>query len=84
MEGAVMGGVGSARASQIIQFSPVVDKNQLMKDGPTLEFLVTSLGPTIMATLEANGVNCTADESNTCKMLPNSFIFAYKDKAWMI
>lgn len=84
LNGAVMGGVGSMRASQIIQFSPVVDKNLLDNEGPSLEFMVGSLGPTILATLEANGVICEAKDNDSCKMLPNSFIFAYKDKAWMI
>lgn len=84
LEGAIMGGVGSMRASQIIQFSPVVDKNLLTKEGPTLDLMVSSLGPSIMATLEANGIVCEAEEKGACKMLPNAFIFAYKDKAWMI
>lgn len=84
LDGAIMGGVGMARASQIIQFSPVVDKNLLAEEGPTLDFMISSLGPSIMATLEANGVICDAKEGDACKMSPNSFIFAYKDKAWMI
>lgn len=84
LDGAIMGGVGMARASQIIQFSPVIDKNLLATEGPTLDFMVSSLGPSIMATLEANGIVCDPKEGETCKMLPNSFIFAYKDKAWMI
>lgn len=88
LEGALMGSVGSIRASQIIQFSDIVDKNALNSE-PTFDFVVRSLAPTIMATLNANGVKCAIPESPDgdsapCVMMPNSFLFAYKDRAWMI
>ena len=81
LPGALMGGVGSARASQIIQYSQVVDKNF---NGPiNTEFVICVLVPTIAATLKANGVS-TSPEDAECTMIPNVFIFAYKDKAWVI
>ena len=81
LPGALMGGVGSARASQIIQYSQVVDKNF---NGPiNTEFVICALVPTIAATLKANGVSTTNEEAE-CTMIPNVFIFAYKDKAWVI
>ena len=89
LSGAVMGGVGSARASQIIQYADIVDKNALNSE-PTIEFIIRSLAPTICATLDANGVPCdvpTDPETGVragCVMMPNAFLFAYKDRAWMI
>ena len=88
LEGALMGSVGSIRASQIIQFSDIVDKNAIVGE-PTFDYVVRSLAPTIMATLNANGVKCSIPETETgdsgmCVMMPNSFLFAYKNKAWMI
>lgn len=83
LPGAIMGGVGSARASQIIQYSDIVDKNNLQAE-PTTDFVVCSLAPTIAATLKASGVVIGPGESGMCDMMPNAFIFAYKDKAWMI
>ena len=88
LEGALMGSVGSIRASQIIQFSEIVDKNALNSE-PTFDFVVRSLAPTIGATLNANGVKCAIPESPDgdsapCVMMPNAFLFAYKDRAWMI
>ena len=81
--GAVMGSVGSARASQIIQYASVIDKNMISKDVDT-DFIICSLAPTIAAGLKANGINVEEKDDDVCTMLPNSFIFAYKDKAWLI
>lgn len=82
LEGGLMGGVGSARASQIIQYSQVIDKNFT---GPiNTEFVICALVPTIAATLKANGIATTASEEDSCTMIPNVFIFAYKEKAWVI
>ena len=82
LEGALMGGVGSARASQIIQYSQVIDKNFT---GPiNTEFVICALVPTIVATLKANGIATTASEEDSCTMIPNVFVFAYKDNAWVI
>ena len=83
LPGAVMGGVGSARASQIIQYANIVDKNLIGKDIST-DFIICSLAPTIAATLKSNGINIEAKEGDFCDMMPNAFIFAYRDKAWMI
>lgn len=83
LPGAVMGSVGSARASQIIQYANIIDKN-LIKGDVDMDFIVCALAPTIAAGLKANGINIDAKEDGVCEMMPNSFIFAYKDKAWMI
>lgn len=82
LPGAIMGGVGTVRAAQIIQYSNIIDKNYLGKTLDT-EFVVTSLVPTIAGLLASNGINCE-DENTRNKMMPNAFIFAYKDRAWMI
>lgn len=85
LSGAIMGGVGTARASQIIQYSDIIDKNGLNPE-PTTEFVVNSLVPIIATTLKENGIviDPTPDSELGCVSIPNSFIFAYKDKAWMI
>ena len=83
LEGAIMGGVGSARASQVIQYSSIVDKNLIDSDLST-NFIVCSLAPTIAQTLKANGVVVDVPNEGLCELMPNSFICAYKDKAWMI
>lgn len=81
LPGAIMGGVGLARASQIIQYSDIIDKNYLEED-VTTEFIIKNLVPTICATLEHNGIACGKEDESD--IMPNAFIFAYKDKAWMI
>ena len=83
LPGAVMGGVGSARASQVIQYSDIIDKNHLRVE-PTTDFVICSLAPTIAATLKSNGIVVEPGEGGLCDLMPNAFIFAYKDKAWMI
>jgi 20S proteasome alpha/beta subunit len=83
LPGAVMGSVGSARASQIIQYASVIDKNLISKDIDT-DFIICSLAPTIAAGLKANGFNLEVKENELCELMPNSFIFAYKDRAWLI
>ena len=85
LPGALMGSVGSVRVSQILQYSELIDKNSL-GEMPTFEFIVRSLVPIIRATLEGNGVRCSFPESedSVSVMMPNSLLFAYKDRAWMI
>lgn len=83
LPGALMGSVGIARASQIIQYANIIDKN-LLKNEINTDFIVCSLVPTIVAGLKANGVVVEAGKDGLCEMMPNSFIFAYKDKAWEI
>ena len=83
LPGAIMGSVGSARASQIIQYSNIIDKN--MFDGEiSTDFIICSLAPTIAGGLKQNGINLDTKEDAVCEMMPNSFIFAYKDRAWLI
>lgn len=83
LPGAIMGSVGSARASQIIQYANIIDKNMITKDVDT-DFIICSLAPTIAGGLKANGINTEIKDDDLCTMLPNSFIFAYGDKAWLI
>ena len=83
LDGAVMGGVGSARASQIIQYSDIIDKNHF-KVEPTTDYIICSLAPIIAQTLKANGIVVEPGEGGLCDLMPNSFIFAYKDRAWLI
>ncbi len=83
LPGAIMGSVGSARASQIIQYTDVIDKNLIKKD-VTTEYIICVLAPIIAATLKTSGVVVEAPEGGVCNLMPNSFIFAYKDRAWMI
>jgi len=83
LPGAIMGSVGSARASQIIQYSNIIDKNLLSNDIST-DFVICSIAPTIAAGLKQNGINIDAKDDGICDMMPNSFIFAYQDRAWLI
>lgn len=83
LPGAIIGSVGSARASQIIQYSQVIDKN-LITDNIDTTFVVRILAPTLANGLRANGIVVEAGEGGKCDMMPNAFIFAYKDKAWTI
>lgn len=83
LPGAIMGGVGSARASQVIQYANIIDKNLINRDIGT-DFIICSLAPTICEGLKRNGFNIEAKEGDFCEMMPNSFIFAYKDRAWLI
>lgn len=89
LPGAIMGGVGSARASQIIQYADIIDKNTI-NDDMGIEFIIRYLAPTLVAVLNANGVPCevpTDPETGMkggCVMMPNAFLFAYRDRAWMI
>lgn len=83
LPGAVMGGVGSARVSQIIQYSHIIDKNSLDAE-PTTEFVVCALAPVILATLADAGIEVKPTDDSGCPIMPNAFIFAFKNKAWMI
>lgn len=83
LPGALMGGVGSARASQILQYSQVIDKNLLRKDVDT-EFIVRVLVPLIAMHLKNNGITIDNSKEAGCDLMPNAFIFAYKDRAWTI
>lgn len=85
LSGAIMGGVGSARASQIVQYTPIVDKNDLdTTSGVTTEWVILSLVPCIVSALKNGGIDCSVQEESHCTIMPNAFLFAYKDKAWMI
>lgn len=83
LPGAIMGSVGSLRASQVIQYSQIIDKNLLSQDLDT-EFIVRVLAPTLAAGLKANGVVVDSSDGAKCDMMPNAFIFAYRDRAWTI
>lgn len=83
LPGAIIGSVGSARASQIIQYSQVIDKN-LITDNIDTQFVVRVLAPTLANGLRANGIVVDHADGAKCDMMPNAFIFAYKNKAWTI
>ena len=84
LPGAVMGSVGSARASQVIQYSNVIDRNLVNEADLSTDFIICSLAPMIAAGLKQNGISLENKEETVCDMMPNSFIFAYQDRAWMI
>lgn len=83
LPGALMGSVGSARASQIIQYSQIIDKNLLNQELDT-EFIVRVLAPTLAGGLKTNGIVVDSSDGAKCDMMPNAFIFAYKNRAWTI
>ena len=83
LPGAILGAVGSARASQIIQYSQIIDKNMLNYPIDT-DFIVRVLAPTLANGLRNNGIVIEPTEDVKCDMMPNAFIFAYGDKAWTI
>lgn len=83
LPGAIIGSVGSARASQIIQYSHVIDKNLVAGDIDTL-FIVKALAPALANSLRNNGIVVDPGDGGKCDMMPNAFIFAYKDRAWTI
>jgi 20S proteasome alpha/beta subunit len=83
LPGAIIGSVGSARASQIIQYSQIIDKNLITENIDTT-FVVRILAPTLANGLRANGIVVEAGDGGKCDMMPNAFIFAYKDRAWTI
>ena len=85
LPGAIMGGVGLARASQIVQYSRIIDKNFLNDfDSLDTDYIVNVLTTNIAAALKENGVVVDKAPDSECLMMPNAFIFAYRDKAWMI
>ena len=89
LPGAIMGGVGSLRASQVIQYSKLIDLNamaDLSYGTIDTNYIITVLVPQIVLQLQSAGVCCIAEDDVEEKtlMLPNSFLFAYEDQAWMI
>ena len=84
LPGAIMGSVGSARASQIIQYANVIDKNLINNNEISTDFIICALAPTLAAGLKAGGIKIDTPDEGVCEMMPNAFIFAYKDSAWLI
>ena len=89
LPGAIMGGVGSLRASQVIQYSKLIDLNAMADSSSgTIDtsYIITVLVPQIVLQLQSAGVCCIAEDGVEEKtlVLPNSFLFAYEDRAWMI
>ena len=83
LKGAVMGSVGSARVSQIIQYSKIIDKN-LIDDSISTDYIICALVPAIAASLKSHGIVLDPASGDTCPLMPNAFLFAYKNRAWMI
>jgi len=88
MPGAIMGSVGTVRASQIIQYNNIIDLNAVASHGGIdTSFIINSLVPSIYKVLKANGVVVTADgghDGDNMYYLPNEYLFAFRDKAWRI
>lgn len=84
MPSIVMGGVGSARATQILQYNPLIDKNRLTREGITTDYIVNCLVPAIGDLLTKNGVPCGVPQDGFCAMSPVSLLIAFRDRAWRI
>lgn len=84
LNGAIMGSVGSARATQVVQYADIIDKNMIYNNIIPTEFIVNSLIPNLKALLKANNINITTPDDSPCELMPNSFIFAYYNRAWLI
>lgn len=87
LPGAIMGSVGSMRASQVIQYSRLFDLNEIMdKGGISTSFVINSLVPNIVGQLRSAGVPLAATEDGDlpCASIPNMFLFALGESAWMI
>lgn len=85
LPGVIMGSVGLLRASQVIQHNKIFDLNAIEDDIDT-GFIINSVVPVIVAQLKAHGVLCgeLEEKDSTCTIIPNSFIIALEDKAWVI
>ena len=72
LPGAIMGGVGSLRASQVIQYSKLIDLNAMADSSSgTIDtsYIITVLVPQIVLQLQSAGVCCIAEddvEENAC------------------
>ena len=89
LPGAIMGSVGSMRASQVIQYSRLFDLNEIMdKGGISTSFVINSLVPNIVAQLRSAGALLVPPPSDDneipCATIPNMFLFALGESAWMI
>lgn len=81
----IMGGVGSVRATQIMQYSSIINKNFLEPTGLTTEFIVNQVCPRIVEVLRTSGINVNANKdvpSEIC--ISSAFLIAENDKAWLI
>ena len=88
-DGCLMGGVGLCRANQVMQYANgLIDRNDFENGKLDIneEYVAMQLAPTIVQYLSACGIELNGNEEDGCKFsaLPNSYIFAYKDKAWLI
>ena len=90
LNGALMGAVGQCRASQIIQYSDLIDWNAILRiDGIDTEFVIREIVPKIVLKLRENGIWCggvsdSDPEKSVDIFLPNSFLFAIGAKAFLI
>lgn len=86
----IMGGVGLCRANQVLQYcSGLINKNDFDDEmNIDEEYVAMILAPTIYEVLKTYGiVTKIGDEDadgNSMAAISNSYVFAYKDKAWMI
>ena len=80
LPGAIMGGVGSLRASQVIQYSKLIDLNamaDLSYGTIDTNYIITVLVPQIVLQLQSAGVCCIAEDETEEKTV----IFRSVDKA---
>lgn len=87
IDSCVMGSVGYARASQVIQYSyGLINKNLISPEELTEEYIVNHLANTIRMILEENDISAQVAEDKSLIMaaIPNVYIFCYKDKGWII
>lgn len=78
----VMGSVGSLRALQLIQVTPnLIDELAQYRNEVDFNYVVTELYGRLADTLKHY---CVIPSDMVPLLLPNDFIFAYKDKAWLI
>lgn len=88
-EGLLMGGVGMCRANQLMQYTNgLIDRNDFDNGEVDLteEYVAMILAPTIQGILAAHGITIMGGDEDGIKFpgLPNSYVVAYKDKAWLI
>lgn len=81
---AIMGSVGELRGSQILQAtSNLIDELKILKNEINFDYCVLSLYEKIYQIFKTNRL-VEKENGEYVSYLPNSFIFAYKDTAFLI
>lgn len=83
-DGALMGSVGLLRITQLIQVQDnLIDELTVLKNGINFQYCVTTLFDKICEILQKYNL-LKKQEGTIIPDVYNEFIFAYKDKAWLI